>query len=749
MYQLQADPNASRPPITSPLANPPSFSPPRYAIWVNSLWFLSLAISLTCAMLATLLQQWARRYVRTTQMLRCSPEKRARMRAYFANGVDKFHVPWAVEALPTLVHLSLLMFFAGLLIYLFNINHTVFSIVVCWVALTSVAYVCITLMPIFWHDSPYYAPLSSTILSLYSAIPYALFGLLRHIAVRRDFRPRAYLRYDSLWERYRDFILGGVGRAAEKAASRQSPEINGRVLEWTIDALNEDDELEKFLEIIPGFYKTYVTRDLEISPPLGFHAKIQVAAGQILARALSSSLVPASVTKRRFVTCLNAAHVVGDLSLVAGVLQTVLIPPGVDWQGVPQSVETGHFLRQWVSSSYGENIWEVQCIIAIIILSVQERDSRWMALTLDQLGVPEQVLKYYLTHGESVLLANLIHIIRQFLRSDSFWVPLSAMRLLSQFDVHGTLPGLQHDFCTLWNEAVEECRKTRSRRAKSLVILSSTRNIYIALHKGTEASPTAFSTSTDTVDSILWRSSSYPFCSNPDHLSDSVPHAHAHDSGTGVAAHALVIAHPTGHDDSTPVPVIQSSLTGTYMPPFPMSDQGPATPNTADDSSLPSAITTSSHHDLQVPPVEPVTPLDQGIPMITQDAGRRLTTSLTPDSDFQLPPVAPPYKPQLAPTHLSSSVSGQRNADNHAISPGPSTPPDSTITSPLLHPSLGHTPSVIVQSSTVDPASLPDQNHLSLGIPSPNSAITSIIDPQEASDSGPPVTLGKIDDPNN
>ncbi|KAH9959540.1 hypothetical protein BGW80DRAFT_1183447, partial [Lactifluus volemus] len=62
IYQLLADPNIS---LASTLATPatlPPFSPPRYAIWVNSLWFLSLVISLTGALLATLLQQWARRY---------------------------------------------------------------------------------------------------------------------------------------------------------------------------------------------------------------------------------------------------------------------------------------------------------------------------------------------------------------------------------------------------------------------------------------------------------------------------------------------------------------------------------------------------------------------------------------------------------------------------------------------------------------------------------------------------------------
>ncbi|KAH9971313.1 hypothetical protein BGW80DRAFT_1143582, partial [Lactifluus volemus] len=62
IYQLLADPNISRASIPATPATLPPFSPPRYAIWVNSLWFLSLVISLTSALLATLLQQWARRY---------------------------------------------------------------------------------------------------------------------------------------------------------------------------------------------------------------------------------------------------------------------------------------------------------------------------------------------------------------------------------------------------------------------------------------------------------------------------------------------------------------------------------------------------------------------------------------------------------------------------------------------------------------------------------------------------------------
>ncbi|KAH9971382.1 hypothetical protein BGW80DRAFT_1460644 [Lactifluus volemus] len=90
IYQLLADPNISRAAILATPAEPPPFSPPRYAIW-----------------------QWARDYLTVTQPPRYSPHKRARIRAFFANGVEKFHLPWAVETLPTLLHLSLFLSFSA------------------------------------------------------------------------------------------------------------------------------------------------------------------------------------------------------------------------------------------------------------------------------------------------------------------------------------------------------------------------------------------------------------------------------------------------------------------------------------------------------------------------------------------------------------------------------------------------------------------------------------------------------------
>ncbi|KAH9998309.1 hypothetical protein BJV77DRAFT_940743, partial [Russula vinacea] len=126
-------------PAPPTLVKPPVFSP-RYAICVNSLWFLSLVVSLTCALLATLLKQWARRYSSITQLTRYSLHKRARIRAFCVDGVEKLHIPWAVEALPTMLHLSIFLFLPGLLIYLFNINHTAFNATAWWIGLSATVY---------------------------------------------------------------------------------------------------------------------------------------------------------------------------------------------------------------------------------------------------------------------------------------------------------------------------------------------------------------------------------------------------------------------------------------------------------------------------------------------------------------------------------------------------------------------------------------------------------------------------------
>jgi hypothetical protein len=127
---------------------------------------------------------------------------------------------------------------------------------------------------------------------------------------------------------------------------------------------------------------------------------------------------------------------------------------------------------------------EALCIIARIISINEERNKRWSTLVMDELGISEDTLRHYLAHGDSILLVNLIHITRQFfygLRqcdSDLIRKSLCILPSLSKFDILNALPELQHEFCTLWNEIVEQARRGEADNNSFIDILFEIRGLY-------------------------------------------------------------------------------------------------------------------------------------------------------------------------------------------------------------------------------------------------------------------------------
>ncbi|KAN0140394.1 hypothetical protein V8E53_001603, partial [Lactarius tabidus] len=277
MYQATINPNSS----SSLPASPPLFSPPNHAVWVNALWFLSLVISITCALLATLLQQWARRYLKVTQP-RYSPHKRARIRAFFAEGVDKFLLPWAVEALPTMLHLSLFLFFAGLSVFLWNVNLTILKVVLSWIGLCTALYGCITFIPVFRHDSPYHTPLSLPVWQFVMGIPFLAFRALERITYK-------------LWI---SFLF-----VTEETAFGSPSEIDARAFLWTFDSLDEDHELERFFYGLPGFRSSKMVKDPLLDLTEEQQGKLLNALVGLSDRTSSSNLLPEPVKIRRTLIC--------------------------------------------------------------------------------------------------------------------------------------------------------------------------------------------------------------------------------------------------------------------------------------------------------------------------------------------------------------------------------------------------------------------------------------------------------------
>ena len=520
IYQVLADSNVTRSSTTSPVAKPPSFSPPRYAVWVNSLWFLSLVMSLSCALWATSLQRWARRYLGRTQPARCNPEKRARMRAFFAEGVDKMHIPWAVEGLPTLLHLSLFLFLGGLAIYLFHVDREVFSFVIWWIGLFSLVYGMITLLPLIRQDSPYSSPLSTPAWFLHATVAYIAVEILSSIVTfcfcfcgHRIFRfkTRMLAHIGNSGKYYRRRMLGGVGKAAEETVSDRLSKIDVSILEWTISTLGDDDSLKNFFEAIPGFFNSKLVKHLEWDSLEELFKKYSDALDGFLGRTWASNSVEDSEKVRRLDITMNAMSVIRH----SGVSFIPWKFSFKHWDKMPQNHEMGQALARWCTNRNQYVAQYAQVTTAKILGSVWERDDNWIMLATRVFGLPERDLRDKIAlGGDSVLLALLIHVTRQYLRNDSS--NHVVLETFSKLEVRNTLPKLQHDFCTLWNEVAQEARK-QGPFTTPVDVLNGTRHLYVALHQTTDAAPRAFSASTDYFDPILRWPSSYPFCNIASH----------------------------------------------------------------------------------------------------------------------------------------------------------------------------------------------------------------------------------------
>ncbi|KAI9457961.1 hypothetical protein BJY52DRAFT_1373901, partial [Lactarius psammicola] len=136
-----------------------SFKPTASAVRVNVFWFLSLVLSMSCALSATLMQQWARRYQELAQR-RGAFHRRGRMRAYIFDGINRFGMAQAVATMPTLLHISVSLFFAGLVEFLFPIYTTVAYATLGYIMAFALAYAILTVLPTIRLDCPYATPLS-------------------------------------------------------------------------------------------------------------------------------------------------------------------------------------------------------------------------------------------------------------------------------------------------------------------------------------------------------------------------------------------------------------------------------------------------------------------------------------------------------------------------------------------------------------------------------------------------------------
>ena len=663
-------------------------------------------MSLTGALLAVFIQQWAQSYLQATQGRR-SPRERARIRIYHAEGLEKLYLHWVTRAVPILIHISLFLFFSGLPIFLFNVNRTVFNVVVTWLALCVAGYACITLMPIFFQNSPYYSPLSSSTWWCVTNTLFIIYRFLKKLLPRGSsvFRwyDKHYTRSHLRWPSMR-----AMQRAADRFALELSPDIDYRALLWMFETLNDDDEFEQFFDALPSLCDSEALLDPYKAFIKPNEKKLSHALIGMMDRTLLSDLVPEQVKQRRIIICTKA---IGATSLLEPrwTLRRVLCG---DWHGFSRSVHFGLFVQGWKNISQPVSILYVQYVVAVTLAGVQQRDDRWFQLASGQLNESKSLLWNHYAHGDSILLASAIFVIRRTLqtfsgseddhRMDILEASSKTMELVCRFDIKNTLAEHQHQFCSLWNQLVEAAQNNTEPDVTSFykVMLKSIRRLYITLHEKTSSAPTAFSTTTDDRDRVLDDAMSYPRC-RIEGIRHSTPVPELQFNGPlGLSMRNAY--HVTAHSMDMNPPLSSAfspALPSTFpSPPYPPSSATPTPPSrTGPSPSYP--VPSSPYHSVApgttytVPP-NPYYPVTQG--PFSPGAPWPYSYSPTPSLPGMSPTVSIPQmaSPRQDLPGATGEVDSQQ--DRHvrfALLESSSTPSSSASPEPQQSPSRSTTPS--------------------------------------------------------
>ncbi|CAE6511364.1 unnamed protein product [Rhizoctonia solani] len=129
-------------------------------ICVNVLWFLSLSLSVAVSLISMLAKEWCLEFMsgRTGP-----PGPQACRRQQRWDGLVKWKMKEVILMLPSLIHISLLLFAIGLCVFLWDVHYGVAIPVVIVTTIAAGAYFACTIVPLLYQFCPYGTVLSRAI----------------------------------------------------------------------------------------------------------------------------------------------------------------------------------------------------------------------------------------------------------------------------------------------------------------------------------------------------------------------------------------------------------------------------------------------------------------------------------------------------------------------------------------------------------------------------------------------------------
>ena len=294
-------------------------------VWVNSMWLISLVLSLTSALIATLLQQWARRCVDPPHRP-SEPNDRARVRSFLFHGTEFYRMRLAVQIAPTLLHFSVFLFFAGLVVAFRTIDKSVAIAVDAAVGVFALAYIVLSILPCLDVACPYRTQLSYILwhplhLILFTAALFLRWFVellhrclvkpsLGHVMTRRQ---RILVR----WSKSRQnsvkahwgYITNGLGKSIinrGKTAADGDRKIVTRL--FSLLTPGDSSKLRKFAASIPRDRVSELIPLIESGTIVLRDSLLTLLRSSAIGTGVDEPVEDARVRKRSLVVCLDAIH---------------------------------------------------------------------------------------------------------------------------------------------------------------------------------------------------------------------------------------------------------------------------------------------------------------------------------------------------------------------------------------------------------------------------------------------------------
>ena len=311
-----------------------------------------------------------------------------------------------------------------------------------------------------------------------------------------------------------------IQKRIQEHASIWSPTLDADSVSWLLDSLSEEEEIERFLIGISGFYKSTQVEDPAKVLQQANTDRSPKAILAFMDRSLSSDL-PGETRRRQIKVSLEAMqthpyllqrsfyHALRACSTESTIFKSVDFVLLANQHSNDDDVKTRSLAR---------------CIITIAINRLEDYHTdmhsvAWAGIIQRRLNWPEDLV--HREHRDSIKLLNLIQLTRELdtpRPDDETFSPEVLGHLLQEackLNVRNAAPKLQDDFCDLWNDLVNAAQvpdQDPTLLSNTMLILSFIRAVHVSLHHGTESQSPPSPANTTNVDPLLQNPSSYSPC---------------------------------------------------------------------------------------------------------------------------------------------------------------------------------------------------------------------------------------------